>query len=147
VSSVVIRRFLEWLLNTVDAGEGAPVLVAATPARERHELGALLSAVCAAAEGWKGVYLGPDLPASEIASAALRLGAQVVTLSLVNPGLTDSFPEEIMALRRALPLSVRLVVGGPSEIVAGVEERVEGAELMTALPELRVSLRRGSARF
>ena len=147
VASVVIRRFLEWLLNTVDAGEGAPVLVAATPARERHELGALLSAVSAAAEGWKGVYLGPDLPASEIASAALRLGAQVVTLCLVDPSLTNCFPEEIMALRRALPPAVRVVVGGPAEIMAAVEERVEGAEVMTALPELRVSLRRASVRF
>jgi DNA-binding transcriptional MerR regulator len=147
VASVVIRRFLEWLLNAVDAGKGAPILVAATPAQERHELGALLSAVSAAAEGWKGFYLGPDLPASEIASAAVRLGAQVVALSLVDPGLTSSFPEEIMALRRALPPSVRLVVGGPAEILGGVEERVEGVELMTALPELRVTLRRASLRF
>ena len=147
LASVVIRRFLEWLLNTVDASEGAPVLVAATPAGERHELGALLSAVSAAAEGWKGVYLGPDLPASEIASAALSLDAQVVTLSLVDPALRSFFPEEIMALRRALPPSIRLVVGGPKEIMAEVEEEVDGAELMTAMAELRVSLRRAALRF
>ena len=110
-------------------------------------MGALLSAVSAAAEGWKGVYLGPDLPASEIPSAAVRLGAQVVALSLVDPGLTSSFSEAIITLRRALPPSVRLVVGGPVEIVGGVEKRVEGAELMTALPELRVSLRSASLRF
>jgi methylmalonyl-CoA mutase cobalamin-binding subunit len=110
-------------------------------------LGALLSAVSAAAEGWKGVYLGPDLPASEIASAALRLDAQVVTLSLVDPALTSSFPEEIMALRRALPPPIRLVVGGPREIVAGVGKEVDGVELMTAMAELRVSLRRAALRF
>jgi DNA-binding transcriptional MerR regulator len=141
LASVVIRRFLEWLLNTVDVGSGAPVLVAATPARERHELGALLSAVSAAAEGWKAFYLGPDLPASEIESAASRLGAEVVALSLVDPALTSSFPQEIMALRRVLPTSVRLVVGGPPEVIARVGEEVEGTELMTALPELRESLR------
>lgn len=129
------------------SGRWSTGLVAATPARERHELGALLSAVSAAAEGWKGVYLGPDLPAAEIASSAPRLGAQVVTLSLVDPGLTDFFPEEIMALRRALPPTVRLVVGGPGEVLAGAEKRVEGAELMTAPPDLRVSLRRASPRF
>jgi len=32
VATVVIRRFLEWLLGAVDVGDGAPVLVAATPA-------------------------------------------------------------------------------------------------------------------
>jgi DNA-binding transcriptional MerR regulator/methylmalonyl-CoA mutase cobalamin-binding subunit len=141
VASVVIRRFLEWLLDTVDVGETAPILVAATPTGERHELGALLAAVTASAGGWKTVYLGPDLPASEIASTALRLGAQVVALSLVDPGLIPSFPEEIMELYRALPPSVRLVVGGPGKIIGRLEEEVEGPELMTSLSDLRRNLR------
>lgn len=141
LASVVIRRFLEWLLSTVDVGEGAPVFVAATPARERHELGALLSAVSAAAEGWRAIYLGPDLPADEIASAAGRLRAQVVGLSLVDPALSGSSRGEILALREALPRSIRLVVGGGAEILAAIQPRVENTEFMTSLTELRESLR------
>ena len=49
VASVVIRRFLEWLLSTVGSGDPSSVFVSTTPARERHEFGALLSAVSAAA--------------------------------------------------------------------------------------------------
>lgn len=141
LASVVIRRFLEWLLSTVDVGEGAPVFVAATPARERHELGALLSAVSAAAEGWRAIYLGPDLPADEIASAAGRLRAQVVGLSLVDPALSGSSRGEILALRETLPRSIRLVVGGGAEILASIQPRVENTEFMTSLTELRESLR------
>jgi DNA-binding transcriptional MerR regulator/methylmalonyl-CoA mutase cobalamin-binding subunit len=147
LASVVIRRFLEWLLNTVDVGEGAPILIAATPARERHELGALLSAVSAASEGWKAIYLGPDLPAGEIASAARRLGAQVAAISLVDPALSEFFVAEIMALREALPPSVRLVVGGPAPVLSALRLRVRDTEFLAALPELRENLRREVGRF
>ncbi|MGW8264738.1 MAG: MerR family transcriptional regulator [Longimicrobiales bacterium] len=147
LASVVIRRFLEWLLNTVDVGLGAPVLVAATPARERHELGALLSAVYAASEGWKAIYLGPDLPAEEIASAAARLGARVVTLSVVDPALSESFLPEIVTLREAMSPSVRLVVGGPGPILSSLRPRVPNTEFLGALAELRESLRREGERF
>lgn len=147
LASVVIRRFLEWLLNTVDVGVGAPVLIAATPARERHELGALLSAVYAASEGWKAIYLGPDLPAEEIASAAARLGGRVVTLSVVDPALTESFLPEVLALREAMSPSVRLVVGGPRPILSSLRPRVPDTEFLDTLTELRESLRREGGRF
>ena len=147
LASVVIRRFLEWLLNTVDVGEGAPILIAATPARERHEFGALLSAVSAASEGWKAIYLGPDLPAGEIAAAAGRLGAQVTALSLVTPALSESFGAEIVALRYALPPAVRLIVGGPAAILSVLRLQVPDTVFLAALPELREYLRREGARL
>lgn len=147
LASVVIRRFLEWLLNTVDVGGGAPVLMATTPARERHELGALLSAVYASSEGWKAIYLGPDLPAGEIASVVGRLGALVVLLSVVDPALTDSFLREITALRAAIHPSVRLVVGGPEPILSYLRPELSDTEFLGALPELRETLRREGRRY
>ena len=74
-----------------------------TPAGEKHELGALLSAVSGAAEGWNGIFLGPDLPAEEIVSAALRLQAEVVTLSCVDPRTAETLPSEIASIRGATP--------------------------------------------
>jgi DNA-binding transcriptional MerR regulator len=62
LATVVIRRFLDWMLGIVDAGEGSPILLAATPAGERHELGALLSAVSGAAAGWKSIFLVQIFP-------------------------------------------------------------------------------------
>lgn len=141
VASVVIRRFLEWLLGTVNVEGGAPVLVAATPAGERHELGALLAAVSAAAEGWRAVFLGPDLPADEIAGAALRLEAEVVALSIVDPAQAGHAPAEVLDLRERLPASIRLVVGGPEELTAGVEKEVSGIMVMGSMEEMREALR------
>ncbi len=140
IASVVIRRFLEWLLGTVAVEGSAPVLVAATPAGERHELGALLAAVSAAAEGWRAVFLGPDLPADEITAAALRLQAEIVALSLVDPNQQATAPAEIDDLRQRLPSSIQLVVGGPSYLTKPVSERVAGIRILNSMKELRDSL-------
>lgn len=147
VASVVIRRFLEWLLGTISVEGDAPVLVAATPAGERHELGALLAAVSAAAEGWRAVFLGPDLPADEIAGAALRLDAEVVALSLVDPRRSEQMPAEVLDLRERLPASIRMIVGGPVPVTKPVSDAVSGVMVMKSLQEMRESLRRASVGF
>lgn len=142
LATVEIRRFLEWLLGKVKVGEGAPVLLSGTTAGERHELGAILSAVSGAAEGWYSVYLGPDLPAGEIVSAALRLEAEVVALSCVDPGISHTFPKEIRHVRERLPADVQLIVGGPP--VSSNEEvlSLEGVEVLRDFQELREKLRK-----
>jgi hypothetical protein len=38
--------------------------------RQMHELGALMAAFIAAAEGWNTIYFGADTPADEIAAPA-----------------------------------------------------------------------------
>ena len=143
VASVVIRRFLEWLLNTVDSGDLGSVFVSTTPARERHEFGALLSAVTAAAAGWKAVYLGPDLPASEIVDAVTRLEAKALALSLVDPALGATFPRELAEIKESLPDSVRMVVGGPPGIINPLRQEFPDIEFMTGLQELREVIRLG----
>lgn len=112
VASGAIRRFLEWLATTNAAESGAPLLVTGTPAGQRHEFGALLAGVIAAYEGWRVRFLGPDLPADEIASAATQLGATMVALSAVHPRLDAAGVQEVIDLRGALPPTIRLVVGG-----------------------------------
>lgn len=141
LGTVTIRRFLEWMLGNVDVGDGAPVLVAGTPAGERHELGALLSALSGAAEGWRGLYLGPDLPAGEIVSAALRLEAEVVALSCVDPRLKETYAEEVLKVRGRLPADVHLVVGGALTLGDPVLETAEGIEVLGSFQHLREALR------
>jgi len=141
LATVQIRRFLEWLLETISRTDSAPVMVTATAAGERHELGALLSAVSGAAEGWKVVFLGPDLPAEEIALAALRLEAQVVGLSAVDPGAAEVLPGELRGLRSRLPARVRVFVGGSVQVLRNGSLGVEGVEVLGSLGELRGRLR------
>jgi DNA-binding transcriptional MerR regulator/methylmalonyl-CoA mutase cobalamin-binding subunit len=146
LGTVVIRRFLEWMLDTAEVGKGAPVMVAATPAGEKHELGALLAAVSGAAEGWKAVFLGPDLPAEEVVAAALRLEAEVVTLSCVDPRTSEALPREVSRIRERLPVDVHLVVGGPLADAKEGELRREGVEILHTFEDLREKLRSFGAR-
>lgn len=146
MASVVIRRFLEWLLSTVAVEGGVPLLMSATPSGERHEFGALLTSVTAAAEGWKSHYIGPDLPAEEIAMGAVRLEAEVVALSVVEPTVERSVQEEIRDLRGRLPADVHLVLGGPIALKNADAWSGEGVEVLENLESLRGRLRAWTAR-
>ena len=112
-----------------------------TPAGERHELGALLSAVSGAAEGWEVVYLGPDLPSEDIVMAALKVEAEVVALSCVEPTTAEGLPQELRKVRERLPADVRLIVGGP--LVEGNEQltEIDGLEVLSSFQDLRDYLR------
>lgn len=111
-ATAVLRTFLAQLAAGHRVPERAPTLVIATPAGQRHELGALMAAVSATAEGWKVIYLGPDLPAEEIAYAALETKASAVALSIVYPPDDPRVADELRRLRRALPKEATLFIGG-----------------------------------
>lgn len=69
-ASAMVRSQLGAMLRLFAPEVGAPSAVATTPAGELHELGALMAAVVAAMSGWRSVYLGPNLPVSEVVHAA-----------------------------------------------------------------------------
>jgi len=112
MASAVISRALSWVMDSTASAESAPVIVAATPTGETHELGAMLAAASAAAEGWRVVYLGADLPAKDIANAAVQVGARAVALSVVYPDTVTGAASEVSQLRGLLPPGVAVVVGG-----------------------------------
>ena len=114
VVSTAVRQVLDWLLGRYEASADAPLLVACTPAGELHEFGAMLASVVAADVGWRVLYLGPSLPAEEIAMAADQSGAVVVAVSVVDGEDEDveRSGRELVALRAALPEGVLLVAGG-----------------------------------
>jgi MerR family transcriptional regulator, light-induced transcriptional regulator len=108
----VTRPLIGELRAALPAAADAPALVVATPAGERHEIGALLVAGTAAVEGWRVVYLGPDLPAAEIARAATETGARAVALSSVFVDEGGGAEREVQLLRELLPNDVALLIGG-----------------------------------
>ena len=111
-ASAVVRQVLGDMLGASGEDDGVPTMVAATPAGERHEFGAMMAAATAAAMGWHVVYLGPDLPADSIAVAAARHAARVVALSVVSPASAEDVGREIAEIRSRLPKDVALLVGG-----------------------------------
>ena len=141
LATAVFRQVLGWVRETAEAGSRAPALVVATPPNQIHEGGAMLVAATAATEGWRVIYLGVDLPATEIAAAALRTGARVVALSLIHPAEDPALGAHLVALRRALPADLPILFGGAAaESYRGDIEAVDG-EIVTELAELRFALR------
>lgn len=89
-----------------------PHLVVTTLPEQWHEIGALLVAAAAHAYGWRVTYLGPSMPVEEIAGAALGFAARAVALSIVYPSDDPQLAQELRHLRRLLPDSIALLVGG-----------------------------------
>lgn len=107
-----VKVFLGNLTKQFAIPLNAPRVIVATPAGQLHELGAVMAASAAANLGWRPIYLGPSLPAHEIAGAALKNEATAVALSIVYPEDDPNLPAELTELARLLPASTRILVGG-----------------------------------
>src|SRR4026208_1519846 len=66
----------------------------------------------ASSEGWAVAWLGSNLPATDIADAAVQLRVQAVGLSLVHPTTDATVSDELRRLHSLLPGSITLLVGG-----------------------------------
>lgn len=135
-ASALIRDFLARSARPFAIPEGAPRLVVATPSGQLHELGAVIVAAAASNLGWRVIYLGANLPAVEIAGAAIQNGVRAVLLSLIYPADDRQLVGELVQLRRCLPTGVSIVCGGRA--VWGYAETLRGigALMPSDLPEL-----------
>lgn len=149
LATTTIRRVLTWMSEVSAPQSGAPVVLVGTPANQVHELGAMLAATSASGNGWRVVYLGPNLPAEELARAARHVKAEAVALSIVFPTDDPAIADELRRLRGALGPHVGIVVGGSGASSYDAVLREIGAETLTTLTALRGWLRRrvtGAAR-
>ncbi len=125
--SATIRKFLTEMRpmgSSFDAN--SPSIVVATPPGHLHETGAMMAAIVAASEGWRDIYLGPNIPIEEIANAARTTNARAVALSIVYPSDTTVLTDELRALRRHLGDTTALFVGGSgSKAYRGVLEELD----------------------
>ena len=109
VLRVTLAEAVETLANELP---GAPRVLVATPAGQRHDLGALLVAATAASSGCNVTYIGPDLPAADIAIAARSGDVDLVALSIVHPTDDPAIAGELESLRREVPADIPILVGG-----------------------------------
>lgn len=121
LAASVVRRVLERV--TTAAPAAAPHLLLATLTGQDHELGAIMAGAAAAADGWAVTWLGANLPAADIADAAIRLRVQAVGLSLVHPSADPAVSDELRRLNSLLPRSVALLIGGAA--AAGYGETLD----------------------
>jgi methanogenic corrinoid protein MtbC1 len=142
LATAVFRRVLGWLLGVYEVKDPAPRLLVATPAGEMHELGALMVAVAAAAEGWYVTYLGPDLPVDDLLEAASASGATAVALSVVHALDFGALLDAIRRTREGLPAGTPLLLGGAAASGLGLDRADNGVMLVESLEELRLLLGR-----
>ena len=111
MASSVIRTFLANQKDSFRAEENAPRLIIATPTGQLHEFGALIASAIAAFEGWNAVYLGPNLPAIDIISAAEQLNARGVVLS-ISYEIDDQYLRRDLEKLEMITGNIPLIVGG-----------------------------------
>ena len=142
LASMMVRRVLDGVVEGASPPLATASVVVATPAGQIHELGALLVAASAATEGWRVTYLGPDLPAEDIAECAVRTRARAVALSVVYPTGDPAVGDELQRLRTALPKRTALLVGGAAAPAYSAVLTAIGAVPLADLTSLRVALRK-----
>jgi MerR family transcriptional regulator, light-induced transcriptional regulator len=132
-ASALIRNQLALLLRLYPGPAHGRCLVVGTPRNEWHEFGALLVALLAGAQGWRVVYLGANLPAEEIARAAVRASAEKVLLSWVNAE-REATLAELTRLRGQIDAEVSVLVGGRAS--RSLAEAPSGVTLVSDLQHL-----------
>ncbi len=136
-SSSVMRGLLFALMRLYPAQDAKRRVVVATPAREDHELGALMVAMLAAMHGWSVLYLGPDLPPEEIAYAVTSTEAELLMLSVTNLKPAEC-EKQVAAIERAISERVMIFVGGRAAKIPSQSR----AQIETDLSVLEVALSR-----
>jgi len=112
IISSAVRKQLSSVLDTYSRIADGPVMVLSTPAGERHELGILMCALLAAAKNVRCHYLGPDLPAAELATYAARVRADVVVLSVLMSDDVAGMTSQLEQLAQLLPEQIEVWAGG-----------------------------------
>ena len=112
LASAVLRSFLGELLLVNKSSETAPGILSTTLTGQLHEFGSIITTLSAIYEGWRGIYLGPNLPADEIASVTKQSGIKVIALSFVYPADDPLLSKEIQKLRRLVGHDVHIIAGG-----------------------------------
>ncbi len=143
LSTGMLRNLLAGLMQSRTA-TGPPVLLA-TPAGERHEIGLLLVALLALDAGVNVVYLGADLPAAEIVTAATRTRARAVGLSLVGNENRARAISEIAKIQTALPVQIELWLGGADARDAAAGINAFRGLVLDTLPAAETELTRIAA--
>jgi methanogenic corrinoid protein MtbC1 len=112
MASAIIEAFLTAMNARFQVLPGAPLVVVATPSGQYHEIGALLAASQAHESGWDVLYLGSNLPAEEIATAARARGVRAVMLSLVFPTSDPGLVSQLQDLRKLVGADMPIIAGG-----------------------------------
>ena len=131
-ASGVLGDFLRTVRSPLDDRAAGPYAALATLPGELHGIGLQMAALVFALAGWRPLVLGVDTPIAQIAALAREASLGAVALSCVQDGgRRSAYP--VVALRRALPRRIPLLVGGRG---APRKSRLKGVEIVPDLAAL-----------
>ncbi len=132
LATTLIRSMLASELFAHTPPEAGPTIVFATPSGEDHDLGLLIAGLTAAANGANVVFLGANMPESDLIDCVESSHADVLALGLVTLSPETAMPI-LTGLRKALPTRVALWLGG-----AGAQQcaSIRGVDQVSNLDQL-----------
>lgn len=145
LASMAARRILTAIVADAAAAPDAPGILVTTPAGQVHEIGALLAAASAALEGWQVTYLGPNLPAEDIAATARDAKPRIIALSVVYPTDDPAIQQQLRDLRAQVDPGVDIIMGGTGAESYRQEAERLGIRMVGDLATLRTVLRQANA--
>jgi methanogenic corrinoid protein MtbC1 len=147
MTSSLLRNLMGALIPLYRRSTVAGKVLFATPSGEHHEFGILLSAMLAAVGGLGIIYLGADLPADEILTAAQKTAPQAVIMGFVGANGAASGLSDLRRVAERLPAQIELWVGGTRDPAFVDEIRKTRALLIEDFDMLEQHLSRLGARF
>jgi len=141
LAHVVLRRVLDHVTAAATSPVASPDLVVATLVGQPEELGALVTAATAAAEGWRVTYVGAGRPAEDTADAVALLDARAVALGLGSAASDRLVSRELRRLRALLPADVAILAEGSAVDAHHAVLGEIGASVLRDPPTLRAQLR------
>ncbi len=116
VATLSIQTFIWNMLRTTVVSKSAPKIVIAATAGQHCEIEALALAIIAVECGWKPIYFGPNLSATDIAAAVKSNRARAVGLS-INRLMDKSVVEaETTKVKKNLNGAIDLIICGEGKL-------------------------------
>jgi methanogenic corrinoid protein MtbC1 len=135
--SAQVRGLLDSLLRLASPQPGAPRVVLATPAGHQHEFGVMAAAYLAVARGLEPVYLGPDVPGTDLEQAITISRAGLILLA-VEKAMDAGEARRFDALLVKLTMHCDVWVGLPGDHDA--RGRVDGVRYFHRFEDLDLAL-------
>lgn len=140
--SSCVRNLLGGLVRRNEADRNAPCLLFTTPAGELHEFGILAAALLASARRFRVAYLGPNLPAGDIAFAVRKMAPRALVLGVMETNSTPALRADLSLLAGDLPVATELWIGGSGRTSVSSAVRRPGTVILDDLVSFEQNLNR-----
>ena len=120
--SALVRQSVVSAASSQSWDAGGPMFVFGTPQNELHDLGALFAWYIASASGLNSVFLGANVPSSDLPVTLKHFGAQTMVFSVVRQTFTENVLQEIEKISSSdLPEGSELWIGCPKTMASAFD--------------------------